>query len=132
MADTQLGMGGNKAQSPAPSGPAAPGTTVTPAEVSGPGKADPIWPLGTQMSMLLFLSTSETSADVDWSSPLITWDNLVFGDWKQEREEDLLLDVPESVYNNNGSWWMDIKLVKDGGSLQGKKIEDVASYRKRT
>jgi hypothetical protein len=126
-----MGMGSDKATSPAPSGPASPGSSVTPAEAAGPGKADPIWPLGTPMSMLLFLSTSETSEDVNWSSPLITWDNLVFGDWKQEREEDLLLDVPESVYNNNGSWWMDIKLVKDGGGLKGKKVEDVASYRKR-
>jgi hypothetical protein len=83
------------------------------------------------MSMLLFLSTSPTSDDIDLSNPLITWDDLTFGDWKQEREEDLLLDVPQSVSHGNGSWWMDIKLVRDGGKIQEKKIEDIASYRKR-
>jgi hypothetical protein len=83
------------------------------------------------MSMLLFLSTSPTSDDVDLSNPLIAWDDLTFGDWKQERDEDLLLDVPYSVSHGNGSWWMDIKLVKDGGRIEDKKIEDIASYRKR-
>lgn len=133
LTDSQLGMGGDKGVTPASSGPASPGTTSTPAQPNSPGKqlADPIWPLGTPMSMLLFLSTSETSDDIDLASPLISWDDLTFGDWKQEREEDLVLDVPHSVSHGNGSWWMDIKLVKDGGSVKDKKIEDIASYRKR-
>ena len=83
------------------------------------------------MSMLLFLSTSETSDDINLSDPLITWDDLTFGDWKQEREEDLMLEVPHSVSHGNGSWWMDIKLVKNGGSIGDKKLDEVASYRKR-
>lgn len=81
--------------------------------------------------MVLYLSTSETAQDVDLANPLLTWDGLTFGNWKDEREADLLLDVPESVRNHNGSWWMDVKLVKDGGSPVGKKVEDVATYRKR-
>jgi hypothetical protein len=83
------------------------------------------------MSMLLFLSTSETSDDIDLDNPYISWDGLTFGDWKEVREEDLILDVPESVSHGNGSWWMDIKLVKDGGNVKDKGIDDVASYRKR-
>lgn len=83
--------------------------------------------------MLLYLSTSETSSDVDLSKPLIAWDGLTYGNWKDEREADLLLDVPDSVRANNGSWWLDIKLVKDGGeTAAGKAIDEVASYRKRT
>jgi hypothetical protein len=126
-------MGGDKGVTPAHSGPASPGTTSTPAQANTLGKqlADPIWPLGTPMSMLLFLSTSETSDDIDLANPLISWEDLTFGDWKQEREEDLVLNVPHSVSHGNGSWWMDIKLVKDGGSISEKKIEDIASYRKR-
>lgn len=126
-------MGGNKSVTPATTGPASPGTTETPALTNALGNqvANPIWPSGTPMSMLLFLSISSTSDDIDLSKPLITWDDLTFGDWKQEREEDLLLDVPQSVSHGNGSWWMDIKLVKDGGKIQEKKIEDIASYRKR-
>lgn len=105
---------------------------MTPADTT-PGKmmAHPLWPIGTPMSMVLYLSTSETSDDVDLAQPLLTWDDLTFGNWKDERDADLVLDVPESVRNHNGSWWMDVKLVKDGGSPEGKKLEDVATYRKR-
>jgi hypothetical protein len=126
-------MGGNQAVTPAPSGPESPGTTSTPAQPNVAGKqiATPIWPIGTPMSMLLFLSTSETSDDIDLANPYISWDGLTFGDWKEVREEDLILDVPESVSHGNGSWWMDIKLVKDGGNVKDKGIDDVASYRKR-
>lgn len=126
-------MGGKSDQTPAPSDPAAPGSTLTPVQTA-PGKAEayPIWPLGTPLSMVLYLSTSETAHDVDLANPLLTWDGLTFGNWKDEREVDLVLDVPESVRNHNGSWWMDVKLVKDGGSPVGKKLEDVATYRKRT
>ena len=126
-------MGGKTDQTPAPSGPAAPGSTLTPANtVPGKAMAEPIWPLGTPLSMVLYLSTSETADDVDLAEPLLTWDGLTFGNWKDEREADLIVDVPESVRNHNGSWWMDVKLVKDGGSPLGKKLEDVATYRKRT
>jgi hypothetical protein len=82
--------------------------------------------------MLLYLSTTETGSDIDVSKPLIAWDGLTYGNWKDEREADLILDVPDSVRKSNGSWWMDIKLVKGGGDLShAKPVDEVASYRKR-
>lgn len=84
------------------------------------------------MSMLLFTSTSPTGSDLKLGSPVVAWDNLTFGNWKDEREADVVLDVPRSVRSDNGTWWMDVVLVKGGGTnLAGKGRGEVAMYRKR-
>jgi len=128
-------MGINNAK-PAPSAPASanvPGSTgaVVPA-TGGAIDAEPAWPLGTPLSMLLFTSTSPTGSDLNLGSPLVAWDNMTYGGSKDEREADLILDVPQSVRSENGSWWMDVVLVKGGGqTLIGKEKGEVAMYRKR-
>lgn len=94
--------------------------------------AHPAWEMGTSMSMLLFPNTAGefSPSTVDFEDPLVRWDNLTLGNWKDMREEDLILDVPEIVRADNGSWWMDILLVKDGGSALGRGPNDVAHHRK--
>lgn len=82
--------------------------------------------------MLLYTSTSDIGLDPRGSSPVVVWDNLTYGNWKDEREADLVLEVPQSVRTVNGSWWMDVVLVKGGGSsVAGKGRGEVALYRKR-
>ena len=82
--------------------------------------------------MLLYTSTSPTGSDISLASPVVAWDNLTYGSWKDERDVDLVLEVPQSVRTANGSWWMDVVLVKGGGtSLTGKQRAEVAMYRKR-
>ena len=100
--------------------------------------AVPIWPLGTPLSMLLFTSTTELpQAQLqtplpEWNDPVVVWDGLTYGNWNDVRDVDLLLDVPESVRSHNGSWWMDVLLVRGGGTdFTGKGPGDVAMFRKR-
>ncbi|RXK41373.1 cleft lip and palate associated transmembrane protein [Tremella mesenterica] len=126
-------MGLNKS-APTSAPPASPDSTTIPnVQSTVPDTvAVPLWPIGTPMSMLLFVSTSPTGNDVDTSSPLLAWDGLTYGNWKEERAADLLLEVPEIVRLHNGTWWIDIVLVKGGGTdLQGKTQEDLVSYRKQ-
>lgn len=123
---------------PAPAGDAAPaaatsGDVAAAASAAQPASlvAQPAWALGTTLSLLLFADTAPefSPSTVDWETPLVRWDNITLGNWKDSREEDLLLPVPESV-QSNGSWWMDILLVKDGGSALGRETMDVAHHRK--
>ncbi|KAL7419662.1 hypothetical protein Q5752_005576 [Cryptotrichosporon argae] len=94
--------------------------------------ATPAWDVGTPMSMFFYLSTAPTITETDLSvPPLLVWDGLTYGDWKDAREADVVLDVPASVRAHNGSWYMDILLVKGGGTeIYDKKQEDVAALRK--
>ena len=82
--------------------------------------------------MLLYTSTREDSSDLVVTEPLVTWHDLTFGDYKDLREVDLSLTVPDGVRSHNGSWWLDIMLVKGGGlPHEGKGTDDIALYRKR-
>ncbi|WVN90496.1 uncharacterized protein L203_105732 [Cryptococcus depauperatus CBS 7841] len=94
------------------------------------GGAQPIWPLGTPLSMSLYTSTSATGSDMDAATPLVHWDSLTFGNWDDQREEDLILEVPKDVRFNNATWWIDIVLVKDGGLPVKKRAEDILIHRK--
>ena len=81
--------------------------------------------------MLLFSSTDPSGTDIDLKTPLVVWDGLTLGSYKDEREEDLLLQVPEVVMTQNGSWWMDVMLLKGGGTeIAGKGPGDAVAYRK--
>lgn len=83
------------------------------------------------MSMLLYVNTAEETQGIDAANPNVIWEGLTYGNWKDVREEDLILEVPESVRAHNGSWWMDILLLKDGGvSPVGRPTEDIAVHRK--
>nr|XP_018264582.1 cleft lip and palate associated transmembrane protein [Kwoniella dejecticola CBS 10117]OBR86740.1 cleft lip and palate associated transmembrane protein [Kwoniella dejecticola CBS 10117] len=118
---------------PVPSGPAdgaasAPPVAATPKSAVN---AVPAWDLGTPLSMLLYTSTSPGGLDVNLDKPLVQWDGLTYGEWKDEREADLILDVPESVWAHNGSWYMDIVLVKGGGLPKQAGLGNVSAFRKQ-
>jgi hypothetical protein len=99
------------------------------AKPAGPLYAEPIWPTGTPLSMWVYVNTAPTWQEIDPSAPTLSWDDLTLGDWKDVREADLLLDVPASV-QNNGSWYMDVFLVKDGGEIVGRSPAEIAHHRK--
>lgn len=81
--------------------------------------------------MLLYTSTEAGGRSLDHEKPLVAWDGLTYGGWNDVRDVDLTLDVPDSVRAHNGSWWMDILLVKGGGTELASKDEgDVVIYRK--
>jgi hypothetical protein len=92
-----------------------------------PQQLIPSWPLEQPLSMHVYLSTSPngdvfsqqwTSAyrpNEDQNLPNFVWNDIVFGDWKQQYTTDLLVEIPESV-KRNGSLWADVFLVKDGAS----------------
>ncbi|KAK4686060.1 hypothetical protein P7C73_g4075, partial [Tremellales sp. Uapishka_1] len=135
---TRYGAGflGLKTNQPAPITPVVPDSSLpvssTPIQTPlAPVLANQAWPFGTPVSMLLFTSVSPSSEDLDLASPVVAWDGLTYGSWKDQREVDLVLDVPESVRAGNGSWYMDIVLVKGGGiDLTGKQPNEIAKYRK--
>ncbi|KAH9938336.1 cleft lip and palate associated transmembrane protein [Fomitopsis serialis] len=95
-------------------------------------QATPGWSLGIPLAMHVYFSTSPDSADVfanQWTSdrgssknklPNFVWDNITYGDFKESRTVDLMLDLPLSV-QHNGSLWADIYLVKDGASPDPSK-----------
>ncbi|BEJ13292.1 hypothetical protein CspHIS471_0304660 [Cutaneotrichosporon sp. HIS471] len=130
-----LGLSPPATPTPAPATPdgdvvaaaASTGGTVPPISIV----AHPAWALGTTLSLLLFANTAPdfSPSTVDWNTPLLRWDNITLGSWKDAREADLVLPVPESV-QSNGSWWMDVLLVKDGGSALNRDGADVAHHRK--
>lgn len=80
--------------------------------------------------MLLYTSLLETPSLAN-IEPVVRWDGLTYGNYADVRAEDLLLDVPQAVRTGNASWWMDVVLVKDGGTVKGRQADEVALYRKR-
>lgn len=127
-------MGGKPSVTPSAPEPLpvadTPGAAATP-QVQGELNASPYWPLGTPLSMLLYTSTELGGRNLDHETPLVAWDGLTYGGWNDVRDVDLLLDVPESVRAHNGSWFLDILLVKGGGTdLASKGEGDVVMYRK--
>jgi hypothetical protein len=81
--------------------------------------------------MLLYTSISPVG-EIATDSPLVVWDGLTYGEWKDERSADVFVEIPESVRLQNGTLWMDILLIKGGGkSLEDKGPDEVAVYRKR-
>ncbi|EPQ59002.1 cleft lip and palate transmembrane 1 [Gloeophyllum trabeum ATCC 11539] len=122
------------ASPPTPSSVVPDSNTDTPARQVSPfhlppvqAYLDPSWPLGTPISMHVYLSTSPTGdvfsskwtsgyrADRDEGLPNFVWENITFGDWKEERKVEFEVNLPKAV-QNNGSMWADIFLVKGGRS----------------
>ena len=82
--------------------------------------------------MLMYTSTRDDSSDFVFTEPLVAWHDLTLGDYQDVREVDLNLTMPDSVRSRNGSWWLDIMLVKGGGlPHEGQGTDDIALYRKR-
>jgi hypothetical protein len=108
--------------------PVVPGAPV----IAGPLLAEPFWPLGTPLSMLLYTSTTPDSRDTKFNEPLVVWDGLTYGDFADVRDANIVVDIPESVRSHNGSMWLDVVLLKDGGrNPLDKPRSDVAISRKR-
>jgi hypothetical protein len=107
------------------------GPVGTPGSVI-PLMAEPIWPLGTPLSMVLYTSTTPQANFVGLDQPLLVWDGLTYGNYADVRDSGIMVDIPSSVRNGNGSLWLDVFLLKGGGSnpLQ-KDRADVAVFRKR-
>ncbi|AAW45128.1 hypothetical protein CNBL2630 [Cryptococcus deneoformans B-3501A] len=125
-----LGIGQQNVPAKQPTaGDTASAPNVPRAQSAAVAPALPAWELGTPLSMVLYTSTSPTGQDIDPLHPVVQWDGLTYGNWNDEREADLVLDVPESVLHN-GSWWLDIVLVKDGGLPLNKQPGTVYSQRK--
>lgn len=63
----------------------------------------PLWPVGSVFDMYVQVTTSERMAvgpfaDVrpgDALLPNFVWKNITFGDWKDERVEDFVIDLPQ-------------------------------------
>ncbi|KAL1409511.1 hypothetical protein Q8F55_003494 [Vanrija albida] len=134
-----FGLGGAKAPAASPAADVnatagAESTVVVNASApfGGATEATSAWEKGTPFSALLYFSTLADPLDVASEvRPSVVWDGLTFGGWKDVREEDLVLDVPDSVLARNGSWYVDILLVKGGGdSPIGKDGADLAHHRK--
>lgn len=82
------------------------------------------------MSMLLYTSTSPFS-EPSTSTYITRFDGIKYGSTAENYAADLILDVPHAVRNGNASWWMDVILLKNGGEVTGRSIEDIAVSRKQ-
>lgn len=94
-----------------------------------PQNAVPLWPLGTPLSFYIYLSTTEHQNETIpsyTSEPLVSWNDISYGDWKETRSTDLIVDLAgpefEAVLHGNGSLWADIVTIADGARLNSKEI----------
>ncbi|KAJ9109018.1 hypothetical protein QFC21_000344 [Naganishia friedmannii] len=83
----------------------------------------PAWAPGTPLSLFVYTSDSPSSPSLreyKGVSPLVKFDNLTYGQWKeQDRAADVLVAVPESVRCHNASYWADVYLVPTGTQYTG-------------
>ncbi|KIO22060.1 hypothetical protein M407DRAFT_28405 [Tulasnella calospora MUT 4182] len=93
--------------------PAAVGPDGVNAFAQPPVTLAPLWPLGSVFDMYVQVSTTPYPALGDFagmqpkdsqSLPKFVWRNITFGDWKDERVEDFVIDVPQSVQHNASLW----------------------------
>ncbi|KAG8793527.1 hypothetical protein FRC16_010921 [Serendipita sp. 398] len=92
----------------------------------------PAWSTGQNISMHVYFSTSPIG-DVfgvvnrkNWGQaelgpeaggfPHWTWNDIPFGDWNEERREDVTIEIPQAVRRNLSSLWADVFLTKDGAN----------------
>ena len=60
----------------------------------------PLWPLGTPLDVQVFITSSPDASSLfspkknDQSLAHLTWDNVTWGDWKDERAWDGVLTLP--------------------------------------
>ncbi|KDQ17339.1 hypothetical protein BOTBODRAFT_105998, partial [Botryobasidium botryosum FD-172 SS1] len=84
----------------------------------------PLWPLGTNLSFHVHVSTLSSGSDVfDYRRrgiaeklPSFVWDDIVYGDWKFENEKDVVLDIPSSVHQNASALWAHIFITANGST----------------
>ncbi len=128
--------GVSPAATPSPGAPHTGLTGTSPASdlasASAPADVVPLWPVGTPLTLLVYLTTSPTplapapplSAFRDLE-PTVRWDGLEMGRRSDKREEELWLDVPRQVMAN-GSWWADMFLV--AGAAEGEAADAQTSH----
>ncbi|EIW76278.1 cleft lip and palate associated transmembrane protein [Coniophora puteana RWD-64-598 SS2] len=92
-----------------------------------PEQARLAWALHQPVDMHVYLSTSPNGdvfsrqwtsgwrKDADAGLPSFVWENISFGEWKEERAVDLEVELPESV-QRNASLWADVFLTMQGAS----------------
>ncbi|PPR02648.1 hypothetical protein CVT24_002131 [Panaeolus cyanescens] len=84
-----------------------------------PTHAHPYWPLGLNMDMYVYLSTSphpnvfSNRPRQDEGLPEFVWKNITYGDYNDHRVVDYDIKFPDSVLNN-GTLWAHIYLTRDG------------------
>lgn len=108
--------------------PVAEGSTVQeskPAEV-----AKPLWHTGTPMAMHLYSLVGDEQIKLGQDKPLVSWENLTYGDWNDAREADFILDVPESVTHNNASWYIGIVLEPKDREINAGNLHELPVYKK--
>ncbi|TFY69424.1 hypothetical protein EVJ58_g405 [Rhodofomes roseus] len=108
-----------QADAPAPSTAAQDSRAAQPgsqgSQAATPQQATPGWPLDVFANQW-----SSDSASSKAQFPSFVWENITYGDFKESRTVDLVLDLPDSI-QHNGSLWADIFLVKDGASPDPSK-----------
>ena len=92
------------------------------------------WPLGSKLSVHVYLSTNPQGDIFGNKEPLphFVWDDIAFGDWNEARVIDIDVDLPKvclpacttlvvltvgsQSVQHNGSMWADVFLVKDNAT----------------
>lgn len=96
-----------------------------PAEV-----AKPLWHKGTPMAMHLYSLVGDKQIVIGEDTPLVSWDNLTYGDWNDVREADFILDVPDAVTHNNASWYIGIVLEPKDREINSGNLNELPVYKK--
>jgi hypothetical protein len=84
-----------------------------------------MWPQGTGMSLLIYTSESEEPSSINFyeETPLVTFSNITYGDWKGHRETEVMVDLPLAV-QNNGSYYSHLYLVADAAE-DGRRLGEI-------
>lgn len=112
----------------AAAGSAAQGSAVQankPVEV-----AKALWTTGTPMAMHLYSVVGDDQIVIGEDKPLVSWDNLTYGNWNDVREADFILDVPEAVTHNNASWYIGVVLEPKDREINAGNLPELPVYKK--
>ncbi|KAF9057869.1 cleft lip and palate transmembrane 1 [Panaeolus papilionaceus] len=93
-----------------------------------PVHAQPYWPLGLNMDMHVYISTSGhpdvfNKSPQDEGLPNFVWENITYGDYNDHRMVDYDIKFPDSVLHN-GTLWAHIYLTRDGISPNPRNNQD--------
>lgn len=92
--------------------------------------AKPLWNTGTPMAMHLYSLVGDKQIVIGEDKPLVSWDNLTYGNWNEVREADFILDVPEAVTHNNASWYIGIVLEPKDREINAGNLKELPVYKK--
>ena len=66
-----------------------------------PQKINPVWPMGSKISVHVYLSQSfgydlfsKSEREANGNLPHVTWDNLTLGDWKWGQSAEYTVQIP--------------------------------------